>query len=252
MSTMNQRDAITARYYPEKALGGYTRVDGTLEYYSRINALLHADMSVLDFGAGRGAWFKEERIPRYIQHVRLLKGKVARCVGCDVDSAIFENDTVDEKIIISASEKLPFADETFDLISADYVFEHVTNPQFIFSELSRIVRKDGWICARTPNKYGYISLMTRLINNKYHKKILSKAQPERQEIDVFPTAFKANALRDIRQWFPSDQFKSYSYYYESEPSYFFNKVWCFYLMDKLNKVLPNPFKSTLMIFLKKI
>lgn len=184
MNLERRRDEIITRYYPEKEVGGYTRVDGTLEFYSRVNALVHAQMSVLDFGAGRGAWFKENDAS-YVQNLRLLKGKVARSVACDVDPAVLDNVTVGETVLISPYEKLPFEDETFDLICADYVFEHVADPQFVFSELTRILRKNGWICARTPNKNGYIPIMTRLISNKYHKKILRRVQPDRQSVDVF-------------------------------------------------------------------
>lgn len=67
----------------------------------------------------------------------------------------------------------------------------------------------------------------------------------------FPTVFKANSLKDINKWFSDGDFKSYVYYYEGEPSYFFNNRWCFYLMKKINSMLPDRFKSTLMIFLKK-
>jgi hypothetical protein len=35
--------------------GGFSRVDGSIEFYTRVNALLGPDMTVVDFGAGRGA-----------------------------------------------------------------------------------------------------------------------------------------------------------------------------------------------------
>lgn len=43
------------RLFPEVSAGGFTRMDGTVEFYTRVNALLRPDMTVLDFGAGRGA-----------------------------------------------------------------------------------------------------------------------------------------------------------------------------------------------------
>ena len=34
-------------------------MDGTIEFYTRVNMLLESDMTVLDFGAGRGAALKD-------------------------------------------------------------------------------------------------------------------------------------------------------------------------------------------------
>ena len=49
--------AAIARLHPESALGGYTAYDGTIEFYGRIKALITPEMRVVDFGAGRGAWY---------------------------------------------------------------------------------------------------------------------------------------------------------------------------------------------------
>ena len=40
----------------ENLLGGYHELDGTIEFYGRINAILKKSDSVLDLGAGRGSW----------------------------------------------------------------------------------------------------------------------------------------------------------------------------------------------------
>ena len=47
------------RLYPEADVGGFTRHDGFVEFYTRVNALLHDESTVLDFGAGRGLWATE-------------------------------------------------------------------------------------------------------------------------------------------------------------------------------------------------
>lgn len=45
---------IMATWFPEIRAGGFTSLDGTIEFYTRVNALLTADMTVLDFGEGAG------------------------------------------------------------------------------------------------------------------------------------------------------------------------------------------------------
>ena len=44
----------------ENLLGGFHELDGTIEFYERINAILKASDSILDSGAGRGSWYSPE------------------------------------------------------------------------------------------------------------------------------------------------------------------------------------------------
>ncbi|WP_333689108.1 hypothetical protein [Methylococcus capsulatus] len=54
--------AILAAWFPEVGAGGYTALDGTVEFYGRVQALLRPDMTVLDFGAGRGAGLRDDPV----------------------------------------------------------------------------------------------------------------------------------------------------------------------------------------------
>jgi SAM-dependent methyltransferase len=241
---------IISSYYPEFNISGYTSVDGTVEFYSRVNSLVDTSMSVLDFGAGRAAWYEDDCC-NYRKTLRYIKGKVKNVVGCDVDDAIYENRSVDEKVVIKVGDPLPFEDESFNLIIADYTFEHIANPKDVANEFGRILKSGGWICARTPNKYSYISLATRLINNRYHKNILKYAQPGRKAVDVFPTVFKLNTKKDLDRHFPEEQFHNYTYHYEAEPSYYFGNKYLFLMMTTLNELVPSALSSSLFVFLKK-
>lgn len=49
---MKESAKIEAGWFPEVGAGGFTSLDGTIEFYTRINALLASDMTVLDFGGG--------------------------------------------------------------------------------------------------------------------------------------------------------------------------------------------------------
>ena len=247
---MKKSTEILSSQYPEINISGYTSVDGTVEFYSRINSLLNESMSVLDFGAGRAAWHEDDG-SHYRKKIRTIKGKVQKVVGCDVDEAILNNNSVDEKVLIKIPEPLPFENESFDVIISDYTFEHVSNPNEIAREFHRILKKGGWICARTPNKYSYVSILTRVIKNSHHAKLLKKVQPERKEIDIFPTTFELNTLNDIFKYFPHDIFDDFTYRYEAEPAYYFNNKFLFSIMLTLNKYLPSIMKSNLFIFLRK-
>ena len=241
---------VLALWFPEVHAGGYTCIDGTVEFYGRVQALLRPEMHVLDFGGGRGAALHDDT-SGLRRDLRTLRGKCAKVVACDVDGAVMENPGADESQVVQPDAPLPFADGTFDLIVSDFVFEHIADPALVASELGRILRPGGWICARTPNKYCLISLVTRLIHNSRHSRILGVAQPERKSIDVFPTVFKLNTKRDIAAWFDPDTFDNFTYRYEAEPSYFFNNGYVFALMLLVNRLSPPVMKSGLFVFLRK-
>ena len=241
---------IVSFYYPEANISGYTSVDGTVEFYNRINSLVSDSMTVLDFGAGRAAWYEDDSCS-YRKKIRTIKGKVKKVIGCDVDRAIFDNNSVDERIKIAFGESLPFEDDAFELIISDYTFEHIANPTYVAKEFRRILKKGGWLCARTPNKFSYVSLITRIVNNSRHARILKYAQPERKEVDVFPTAFKLNSMNDISKYFDKNHFDNFTYRYEAEPSYHFNNKYLFPMFLLANKLIPPVMKVNLFIFMKK-
>jgi len=97
-------ERITKRLYPEFVLGGFARCDERLTFFNRVNALLRADMIVLDFGAGRG--YVYELDGSYRSTVTQLKGKCRRFIGADIDPAVLENTVVDSALLIGPDGKI--------------------------------------------------------------------------------------------------------------------------------------------------
>ena len=145
----------------ENLLGNFHELDGTIEFYGRINAILKDSDSVLDLGAGRGSWDSLDNCS-YRREIRNLKKKVKYLVGIDIDNAVLENPTTHKNIIMSG-EKIPLEDNSMDIIVADWVLEHVLNPVEFSSEIYRVLKPGGIFCARTPHKYKYVSLFASLI-----------------------------------------------------------------------------------------
>lgn len=247
-SDLNLR--IIGSHYPEFKISSYTSVDGSVEFYSRINSLLKDSMIVLDFGAGRGAW-NEDSTCLYRKSLRNLQGKVKKIIGCDIDEAIYDNSTVDETIMVKVGETLPFENNSLDLIISDFTFEHIENDREVAEEFTRILKVGGWVCARTPNKFYYISILTQFIKNNWHRKLLKFIQPLRKDIDVFPTKFKMNSIKKINQLFPANQYENYTYFFEPEPAYFFGNKFIFSVMKILNSFLPSYLKANIFIFMRK-
>lgn len=243
-------DPTTTALYPEATVGGYSHLDVTVEFYTRINALLDTDSHVLDFGAGR-AWWAVEPVPEVHRRLRWFKGRVARSAGTDVDPAVLENPALDEAHVVGIGEPLPFADATFDVVVADYVLEHV-NPehvQQVSAEIMRVLKPGGWFAARTPNKWGFIGIAARAVPNRLHTAVLKVLQPKRKAEDVFPVRYAMNTRRQLRRAFPGQHVVVYGQ--TGEPAYFGTNVWVWRLVDLVSRFIPRRLAPTLTIFVRK-
>src|ERR1700683_5026557 len=78
---------IVSIFYPENGAGGFSRCDGTIQFYQRVHGLLRPDDVVLDFGAGRGAaYYQDPSLHR--KGLRNLRGQGKRVTGVDVDPIV--------------------------------------------------------------------------------------------------------------------------------------------------------------------
>lgn len=229
-------------------VGGFSDTDGTINFYLRINSLLNQESVVLDFGAGRAAWFEDDRCQTR-RSIRLLKGKVKKVIAADVDDAVLQNRASDEQVVITQHENSEFLQQRADLIVADYVLEHIGDAKIFVEQVDKCLQKGGWFCARTPHKYSYVAVFASLLRNKFHAKALKFIQPDRKEVDVFPTTYKLNTLRDVERAFYGWDQKSYIY--RPDPAYFFGNKTLYRLMSFLHRVLPAFFCGNLFVFVRK-
>jgi SAM-dependent methyltransferase len=237
-----------SNYDPEQGmLGGYTAIDGTIEFYGRVNALLDPRHTVLDLGAGRGAAYYEDK-SSYRRQLRGLKGKVAEVVGADVDPVVLTNQTTDRNVLIE-NGRIAVDDNSVDLVISDYVIEHIVDVEAFRSEIERVLKPGGYFCARTPHRLNYVSFAARAVKNSRHSHVLKRVQPTRKAEDVFPTAYRCNSLAQVRAIFAG--WENSSYIYTSEPRYYFGRHWVFCVLSLLHRLAPSALTGNLFIFLRK-
>ena len=241
--------SFVQQFYPESRFGGFTDVDGSVAFYSRINALLKPDSLVLDVGCGRGQFLEDAVVFR--RQLRNLRGKVARVIGLDVDEAAQDNPSVDEFRRLDGRSPWPVEDASVDLLVSDCTLEHVPQPIEFFSEIQRVLRPGGVCCLRTSNSLSYVGLAARLVPNRLHAKVLVKVQEKRKAADVFPTVYRCNTIAAVRRQMDRHNFEHVVYGYESEPYYLqFSKL--AYALGVLHQRLcPHVFKPAIFAFGRK-
>jgi len=249
-STFRPGETLT-RLYPEVRAGGYTRHDGFIEFYTRVNALLSPDSRVLDFGAGRGLWAIEP-FPELHRRLRSFHERVAEVHGVDVDPVVLDNPTLASAQVIEPGALLPFEDASFDLVLADHVLEHVSDADAptVAAEMLRILVPGGWIAARTPNKWGIIGIGARAVPNDLHTRVLSRLQPHRKAEDVFPVRYSMNTRRSLSALFPAPH-ELVVYGHASEPTYFGSNAPAWRVAQLVDRLTPPALAPTLMVFVRK-
>jgi len=67
---------------------------------------------------------------------------------------------------------LPYRDESFDLVCALDVLEHIKNDKLAITEISRIIKKNGMLVITVPHRMKYYSMQDRIIGHyrRYEKK----------------------------------------------------------------------------------
>ncbi|MDP9820356.1 class I SAM-dependent methyltransferase [Nocardioides massiliensis] len=236
------------RIFPEMAAGGFGRWESTVQFYGRVNALLRPDSVVVDFGAGRGEFL--DRPDSYPRRLQLLRGKVAAVIGVDVDPVVVDNEALDRAIVWRPGTPIDLPDASVDLVVSDYAFEHIDDPAAVVGELDRILKPGGWVCARTPNRWGFIAIGARMVPNALHSRLLRTLQPQRKTRDVFPTRYRLNSLRQLRSAFPAPRWEVHGYAV-GEPAYVGSSRALTYVLFGVLRVLPMRLQPMYLFFVQK-
>jgi SAM-dependent methyltransferase len=243
-------DRLKRQFYPESRFGGYTDLDGTVIFHSRVNALINPTDVVVDIGCGRGQ-HREDPVGLR-RNLKILKGKCQRVIGIDVDPRAAENPFLDEfRLISDPSADFPLPDVIADLCVTDYVVEHVQSPERFLLECRRILKPGGYLCIRTTNLASYVGLAALLTPNRLHARVVAWAQRGRQARDVFPTQYKANTRSRLARALSRAGFDSCVYTHDPEPSYLSRSGIAYYFGVLHQRYAPRAFGLALFAFARK-
>lgn len=231
-------------FYPESKFGGFSDIDGTIVFYGRINALCNSSYTMLDYGCGRGD-YSSDNIP-WRRNLRIFKGKVKKVIGVDIDDGACENPYIDEFHHLN-NEILPLENDSVDVVICDNVLEHLGNPDGFFTEAHRVMKNEGIICIRSPNLISYFGLFSKLIPNKFHKKVISMVKSNK-DAEPYHTYYRCNTISKIRRQLERNNFCCVVYGYEAEPSYLSFSHIAYAIGVLHQKIAPNFFKLAIFAF----
>jgi len=116
---------------------------------------LHGVQRMLDLGCGDGSFT--------MKVAEMLSAK--EVYGVDIDSESIKEARVRGVKAYEAdlnADKLPFPDESFDVVTAFEVIEHLWNTDNLLQEAHRVLRKGGFFILTTPNPASWVNRLLLL------------------------------------------------------------------------------------------
>lgn len=144
----------------------------------------HNSTNVLDVGCGEGAVLADLS--------RETSGQV-KYYGVDVAEVGVERarkrEIKNAEFQVYDGQVIPFSDGVFDFSFSTFVFEHLTKPEEVFLEMSRVTKKGGYLAIACPN---YGSPFFRSPCNKANKTLLLL---KRKAQSLIPKSFFKDSFR---------------------------------------------------------
>lgn len=141
MSTPEYSLSYFERYLQPSRFGRRVLGEKSVAFWTRRIASKVGDGArLLEVGAGTG-------------HFGAEASKRFRYVGTDIspDAVAWGRENLGVDLQLADAQNLPFGDNSFDVVVAFDLVEHLPDPESFFREAARVLRCDGFLHVRTPN-----------------------------------------------------------------------------------------------------
>src|SRR5258708_6552811 len=127
-------------------------------YEEALRELITPSSVWLDIGCGH------QVLPEWrFNAERELVNLASYVAGIDADSASTAKHRTISSIWVGDVQNLPFPDDSFTLITANMVVEHLADPRRVFAEIHRVLVPGGTFLFHTPNVSGYITAVNKYL-----------------------------------------------------------------------------------------
>ncbi len=162
-------------------------------YAESLDVYVRTDTEWLDLGCGHHI------LPSWRETTeRALVNRSKRVVGVDRVRPSLQRHVTISCLAVADIAHVPFAEETFNLVTANMVVEHLAEPECFLREVRRILKPGGVFLLHTPNALGYLTLAARLLPERLKPPLIRLIEGRSSE-DVFATHYRANASRTIER-----------------------------------------------------
>jgi SAM-dependent methyltransferase len=159
---------------------------------------LVAGARVLEAGCGRTT------------RLAAFRNRIAELVGVDLDAeGGSENAALDRFVVADLCDRLPFDDQTFDLVYANFVVEHLPFPEVAFREWRRVLRPGGSVVLLTSNRANPVLFAAQALPQGARVAV-KRLGPRAAERDVFPAVYRANTPRRLAAMLTAARFEPVS------------------------------------------
>jgi len=167
------------KIYPNFKTGGF--------YYRQYLKDNISHKVVLDAGCGRGGMISEfESLPKLI-------------IGIDKDSFLINDNKVVNKKIIADLENIPLENCSVDIITAEFVLEHLKNPEGVLAELSRVLKPNGLLIFITPNILNPVIFISKILPYSFHKFLRQRLLKKKETHKTFYYANRYGQLLKLAE-----------------------------------------------------
>ncbi len=174
------------------------------KYFDFLNDTIDSKSVVFDLGCGNGKFSPIEKID----------SKPNIVIGLDVDEELLRENTYLKSRVLGDAHKLPFRQNSFDVIITRAVMEHLENPDIMLSEASKVLKPEGTIIIQTPNKrspIGFLSSMLSLKGRALFKRIFTH---EDKLEGNYETYYRCNTGRRLSNTLNKNGFSEIKIVYE--------------------------------------
>lgn len=149
------------------------------EYERIVREHITPQTRLLDIGGGRGGL------------IEIIHDQVAAATALDPDlPSLIEHRAPVVQRVCGLADSLPFANNSFDVITASWLLEHLAQPETVFAEIHRVLDHNGRFIFLTPN-FNHPLLITNYFLRPLQHLLIPRLYA-RAEADTFPVRYKVN------------------------------------------------------------
>ena len=198
-------------------------------YEDIVVARLTPTTRALDLGCGRGGVMER------------LHGRAGLVVGLDPDlRSLHDHRAPVLALSCGMASALPYADETFDLVCASWVLEHLPDPARAFVEVARVLVPGGRFVFLTPNRRHPLLTLNRAFGRAHWHPV--DRMYDRTGADTFRAYYQANTPAQIESLARAARLERVSLCLNGDPTYIaFNEL-MFRIAGLVERVMPPPLR----------